>query len=189
MISEIFTLLLGASLVAAQAREIPFPFQDCIIHQTDNSSVLFCDGPDSIPHRYIVKFKQDATFSEIAYHLQSVNASFPGTDCSFGDWLPPLDDPNCRENCTRDQFTSPASVSVNGGDGFVICEQCNYSDLNLFQNDRTQPAQCGFSHIFDSQTNSSNYQGYAGALAESTLAIVLNDPIVFLPSILTNFKG
>lgn len=183
MISQILALLLGASLVAAQRREIPFPFEDCIINQADNSSVLLCDGPDSIPHRYIVKFKQDATFSEIASHLQSVNSTLPGTDCSFGDWLPPLVDPNCRENCTRDQLTAPASVSVDGGDGFVICEQCNYSDFNLFQSDRTQPSQCGFSYVFDSQTNSSNYRGYAGALDDNTLAIVLKDPIVFPSSI------
>ena len=179
MISQIISFLLATSLVVAQRRSIPFPFQDCVIHQTDHSSVLFCDGPDSVPHRYLVKFKPDATFSQIAAHLQSVNASLLGTDCSLGDWTPPLLDPNCNgANCTRFQFTSPATVTAAGGDGFVICNNCNYSDFNFYQSDRTRPSQCGFSHIFEAETNSSSFRGYAAALSSNSLSIALSDPIV-----------
>ena len=181
MIYQIISFLFVASIVGAQRREIPFPFHECIIHETDGSSVLLCDGPDSIPNRYIVKFKETATFSQITTHLRNVNSTLPTTDCSFGDWLPPLDNPDCKHNCTRNQFTKPASVSVDCGDGFVICNQCNYSEFNWYRSDRTQPSRCGFSYIYESETNSTSFRGYAAALSRSTLATVLNDPLVFNP--------
>jgi hypothetical protein len=131
----------------------------------------------------IVKFKNgpDVTHNSIVSHLQSVNESFEGTNCSFGEWLPPASDPGCEANCTRPNITGPDTVSVNG-DGFTICHDCNYSALNVVRSNRTQPARCGFSFLYDLQTNSSSFRGYA-ALSAISLAQGSNCiPLLFTSS-------
>ena len=162
------------------SKSVPFPWHGCKSHGSGDDLVRFCDSPDSIPHRYIVKFKECATDKEILKHLDVINKSFPGTDCSFGNWRPPPHKRDCKgASCTYPNLTSPHSVSVRSGDGFVIstCKKL-YQQCKLQRTDRTKPKKCGFTYIYDTRTNFTKFRAYAAALPQCSLDLVLQDGIV-----------
>ena len=170
--------LLTALLYGVDAGGSSFPYQDCTNNHGGDTSVLYCGGPNSIPNRYIVKFMDSVSTSDIVTHLQSVNATIAGTDCSFGNGKAPPINPNCTRNCTYPDLTSPQSQSFNGGSGFAIGSACTYANYTWQRANRTRPAQCGFNYIFDTNANGTTFRAYAAALSPSSLSTVLKDPLV-----------
>jgi hypothetical protein len=163
--------LLAFGILGIQAASVAFPFDQCTTYNAGNiSTILFCTGPNSIPNRYIVKFQDDATASQILTHLEKVNGTFPGSDCSLGDFS--LE--SACGNCTNSVLGSPPGLDG----GIVICSQCDESGITWQQTNRAQPSQCGFNYIYDSSVNST-FRGYSAALSTSSLKLVLQDPIVF----------
>jgi prepilin-type processing-associated H-X9-DG protein len=160
-------VLLAAALLGVQAGSRPFPFDACTTHDAGQSNVLFCDGPNSIPHRYIVKFKPDVTENQVLSHLEAINGTLPGSDCSLGEWSPSF------TNSTLDLLGRPRP-----DDGPVICTRCGFGEFNWQSTDRSQPAKCGFTYIYDSEINGTSFTAYSAAISGATLSKVLADPIV-----------
>lgn len=166
MLAQLLFLLLATGILDVYSKSVPFPFDSCSTHNASDSVVLFCDGPKSIPHRYIVTFRDDAAPDQILTHLKKVNRTLSRGDCSVGDFL----SSTCG-NCTDAILGPPPSLV----DGILTFTRCSHNYSNWRQANRTRPSQCGFNYIYDFN---STFSGYAAALPPNTLKLVLNDPIV-----------
>ena len=164
--------LLCVGLAMVNAASAPFPFDSCKTYVAGqfNATVLFCSGPNSIPHRYIVKFHDTASDSQINDHLRMVNGTLPAGDCSLGNTTLS----SICGNCTDSILGPPSDVA----EDIVICARCGSErSMNLYASNRSKPSQCGFHYVYNTTFNST-FRGYAAALHSSALQLVLNDPIV-----------
>ena len=118
----------------------------CRDKSTCESPILFCDGPENVPNRYIIKFKDTATEDEILSHLKIINGSFVGTDCSLGEWIPPCVDPTCGTNCIRVDVKGQAQGSEASAEQVVVCSNCSFTEFTWHRNIPHQPATCGFTY-------------------------------------------
>lgn len=153
---------IAAFTLGVNAKALPFPSEACTSHDAGGSPVLFCDGDNSIPNRYIIKFKPGATSSEILGHLTATNDSFSNTGCSLGAFAS-ADLPNIAA----------------AKDGAVAqCVDCEYKNHAWAATDAKKPEKCGFNFIYESKFADSPFTAYAAALSSEGLAKVLADPLV-----------
>jgi len=171
-------LLVGSLLPVVHGKGIPLPAEAACSTQPGTNTLFCAAGQSSIPHRYIIKFHPDATSSEILTHLKTTNATFLGSDCSFnsgvgagmgtaaGGLVPgaALSSPQDREARGVTQCQDPA------------CEVGKHSWHET--GGSRDLGRCGFSYIYDSVVGGTRFCGYAVAMSEEALAVVLADPIV-----------
>jgi hypothetical protein len=154
-------------IVLAQSIGLPLPKGTCTTFL--GSDTLFCDGPSSIPNRYVIKFKPEATQDQILAHLKVTNSSFKASDCGFG--------------------ASAASVAValsspgerNDEVAQCLSGDCEFKKHYWRETDGTKPGRCGFNYIYDSVIGGESFTGYAVAMSSDALTKVLADPIVSFP--------
>lgn len=145
------------------SKALPITTESCTTHDANGSPVIFCDGPNSIPNHYIVKFKSKASSSQILAHLQSTNDSFSNTGCDVGAFAAAsLPIPSQRQDAAVAQ-----------------CVDCDYKHFNWKTTNAKKPGACGFNFIYETKFGGSPFTAYAAALSAEELAKVLSDPLVW----------
>jgi hypothetical protein len=161
-------LSFSALILLAHSKPQPLPKGTCVTRSDSGS--LFCDGPSSIPNRYVIKFKSSATQDQILTHLKSTNSSFKGADCGFGASAQSI-----AVSLSSPEERSGAVAQCASGD-------CEFKKHYWKETEGSKdPGKCGFNYIYDSSIGGIQFTGYAAAMTADALANVLADPIVFIP--------
>jgi len=161
-------LSLSAFILLGHSKPQPLPEGTCKTHSDSGS--LFCDGPSSIPNRYVIKFKSSATQDQILTHLKSTNSSFKGADCGFG--------------ASAQSVAVALSSPEERNDAVAQCASgdCEFKKHYWKETGGSKnPGTCGFNYIYDSSIGGIQFSGYAAAMTSDALANVLADPIVSFP--------
>ena len=152
----------AAVAFCVDSKALPITTESCTTHDADGSPVLFCDGPNSIPNHYIVKFKSDASSAQILGHLQSANNSFSNSGCDAGAFAASsLPIPSQRQDAAVAQ-----------------CVDCDYKHFNWKATNAKKPGACGFNYIYETKFGGAPFTAYAAALSPEELAKVLSDLLV-----------